>query len=393
MKKILVLTSSFPYRGGEYEGLFIFELCKRLSEKYKVTVLAPYLPGQKKTEEIFGIKIIRFQYAWPSSWQGICYREGMLANLKNNPFLWFLLPGFLISMVVAGVRIVRRLNIDLIHAHWIFPSGLAGALVAKFVKVPLAVTAHGSDIMLLENFFFRQFSKVAIKQAKIITAVSQRGADQIELVLKNKKLKIQVLPMGVDTTLFFPSMQITGSSPLQLLFVGRLYSNKGLKFLINSLPEILKYHPSVELKVVGLGSLAERLKQLVKNLNLESKVKFLGAIDNSKLPDFYRSSAVFILPSSSEGLPVSLLEAMSSGCPAVVTAVGGIPEVVEHGKTGLLIQPRSSQQISEAVNLILGDQELRKRISVSARELVEKKFNWHVIAEKFKQIYEEVIPY
>ena len=116
----------------------------------------------------------------------------------------------------------------------------------------------------------------------------------------------------------------------------------------------------------------------------------LGNLPNKELPDCYCQADVFILPSLSEGMGVSLLEAMSSGCPVVATKVGGVPDVIKDGESGLLVKSRSSEKIAQAVIKILSDVKLRNHLIKEARQTVEKRYDWQIVADSFKLLYQKL---
>jgi len=393
-KRLLVITTSFPYSTAVYEGFFVYELCRRLSKNFEVFVLAPHIANQPKEEKMEDLKVFRFQYAWPASRQQLCYGAGMLNNIRVNLFNFFWLPFFSAFLFLGAKKIIRENRIDLIQAHWIFPSGVLTAMVSKITKVPLLITTQGSDVLISGKPVLRSMAKFALKKAKKVTVLSQSSLNLLLERFKISRDKLIIATMGVDTSKFKPDAEarvplvLKRGEPLlgSLLFVGWLDENKGLRYLLHSIPEILKKFPGAKLKIVGTGHLEQEFKEFVKKLAIEKSVEFLGGVKNEDMPALYMQSDLFILPSLSEGIPVSILEAMASGCPVVVTKVGGIPEFIEHKKTGYLIEPRSVGAISSAVIDLLGDEKLRNEMAKNAHTFVRRNYDWEIVVGKFEKI-------
>ena len=140
LASVLILTSSYPKYLGEPSGIFLHLLAKYLSAQgWHLTVLAPNFPGGKKIEEIEGIQIYRFNYFVPSM-QGLCYRSGMLPNLRKSVILWLQVPLYLASMWYSVLKLLRTQSIDLIHVHWVLPQGIIAGLVRVFSKIPILLT-------------------------------------------------------------------------------------------------------------------------------------------------------------------------------------------------------------------------------------------------------------
>jgi len=147
---------------------------------------------------------------------------------------------------------------------------------------------------------------------------------------------------------------------------------------------------SVRLMLVGDGAEEEELRQLVERLSLGNWVSFIGKIPNEKIPEYLAASDVFVLPSLSEGLPNVILEAMASGLPIVASKVGGLPEMIKNGENGFLVEPKSPEQIAKKVLLLLGDNELKEKISKNNKEKA-KDYSWESIVIKLEKVYQSLL--
>lgn len=275
---------------------------------------------------------------------------------------------------------------DIVHAHQLrsTPTRMA-ALHARIRRIPTAVTDHGLGggnwAGLLPRLFDR-FLTVSAYSARELAAPAARN---------------RVVYGGADPARFWPE---PGAPRRGVLFVGRLTPHKGVDRLIEALPE------DAELRVVGSTGHdpdpPERdYPQLLRSLAARRRVEFLGAVPDADLPALYRGAQVLVLPSVhvtcygreipvSELLGLSCIEAMASGTPVVASSLGGLPEVVDHGVTGFLVEPGNSSELRERLAQILGDRRLAERLGQNARERFLEKFTWEACAERCLSAYSEL---
>lgn len=392
-KKILVLTSTFPRWKNDSEPPFVFELSKRLGEKFKIYVLAPHFSGAKKYEVIDGLKIYRFQYFWPAKLQKLCYKGGILPNLKFNKLLIFQVPFLLVTELLATIRLVRKIRPVIIHAHWIIPQGLIAGLIKKIFKITYIVTTHGGDIFDLQSKVATQLKKFTLNNTKLTTVVSKTIKQEV-LKTINSELKVKVISMGVDSILFHPNkydQSIKRKYNLQeyfLLFVGFLVEKKGIGYLIKAMPTIIKKFPKSKLLIIGIGPQEDRLKELAKNLKLEKNIIFLGSLKNSELPKYYATADLLIAPSiraqkgDLEGLPVVIMEGMATGKPIIATRCGGIPEIVKDGQNGFLVNQKSFRQLADKIVYLLSRPGLIKKMGEKSLSVAQK-YDWQIISQQY----------
>ncbi len=402
MKKILITTSTFPRWKGDSEPPFISDMAQALSKYFKVYVLVPHAIDAKKAETLGEVEIRRFSYFLPHKWQKLCYSGGIYANLLKNKLNYFLVPFLFLFEMIAVIQLIKKESIDLLYANFILPQGFVGVVLKKVIKVPVIINVLGGDIGI-KNPVLRYFVKYSLKRADHVVALTRAIQDEINK-LNIGQIDISVVPLGVYSDLFSPQYRdekirkkyVSNNDPL-LLFVGRLVEKKGVSYLIEAFPKILKQFENSRLLVVGNGLLANDLKRLVQQLNISDSVYFEGDIDNKKLPQYYASADIFIGPSvipesgDLEGQGVVFLEAMASGCCTIGTNIGGIPMSVVHEKSGLLVEQKNSQQISQAVIRILEDSNLRSRLKQDGRDHVVNNFDWQVIARTYMDLFGKFI--
>ena len=311
----------------------------------------------------------------------------------------FPLPIILVPPRPAEIReVITRGRFDIVHAHHAFtPTSLLSISSAEKLRVPSILTNHtiflASDakhIWVPASYVLYPYRRY-INKASLITAVSRAAAKFIEHFAKGKE--IIVVPNGVDVERFtFVAVKTSLLEEPTILYVGRLAYRKGLHVLVRAIPLVLKEIPDAQLLIVGEGYMDSFLKMLIKSLNLEENVKMLGFISDENLPELYASSHLFVLPSlHCESFGVTLLEAMASGRPIIASNVGGIPEVIEDGVTGLLFRRGDAQDLADKIIKVLNDNKLARTLAFNARKLVKERYSWTVIANKVEDLYEKTL--
>ncbi len=400
--RVLVLATTFPRWENDTEPPFVFDLTKHLAEKVSLWVLAPHAPGAKMAEEIEGVRVLRFPYFFPKCLQTLCYEGGILPKLKTKWGARLQLPFFLAAQAFHIWRTARKYKINFIHCHWIIPQGFFVALLNTLSGIPYLLTAHGGDVYSFrKNLVIRICSNYALKRAKACTVNSKPTGQAVHNIRPGSPM--QVVPMGVDTRRFHPekyNQAIKEELNIQdsfLLTVGRFAEKKGFKYLIQAMPEILRKRPQAKLVIIGFGPQEKTLKQLIAELNLESSVLLPGSKTGDELAQYFATADIFIGPSvvtdsgDTEGQGVVFLEAMASGTAVIASDVGGVKDAVRNMETGLLIPQKDPEAIAEKTLLLLEDQELRKNLATNGRKLAESEYSWEKIAERFLEIYGQII--
>jgi glycosyltransferase involved in cell wall biosynthesis len=398
-KRVLVLASTFPRWANDTEPPFVFNLSRRLVDRFDVTVLAPHAAGSKQAETMDGLVVRRFRYFWPAGLEKLAY-GGMLPNLKRNRWLWAQVPFFLLAEFLAARSIVRRENIDVIHAHWLVPQGVVGALLSKVTGVPVVVTAHGADVYGANGGIKNKLKRWALRRTKRVTAVSQDLANAIDRLM-GEDTAVEVISMGVDTDRFKPATEASalrpqlGDGPI-ILFVGRLAEKKGVRYLLDAMPAILTEAPDATLVIVGDGPLRPELEEQARTLQITNSVRFEGAKRPDELPAYYTAADVFAGPSiiaeggDTESFGLVFAEAMASGCPVVASNVGGISDLVKDNDTGLLVHQKDPQALALAICRVLADQTLRARLRRGGLAHIQTNYTQAAIAQRYTDLLEGV---
>jgi glycosyltransferase involved in cell wall biosynthesis len=261
----------------------------------------------------------------------------------------------------------------------------------------LLCTSHGGDLYGLGGFLFDRLKSFVLNRIDGLTVVSQAMRTDTLSIGADAPEKISVIPMGVDLKNQFVPLEKRQFSS-ELLFVGRLVEKKGARFLLEALPSILKEYPAAKLTVVGDGQEKGNLIKLTADLGIQDQVRFVGPVANSKLPGFYQHSDIVIFPSvvaadgDREGFGLVVAEALGCTRAVVVTDLPAMQDIVTNGKTALVVPQKSARHLAEAVNRLLKEPELARRLGQAGRDSVVSKFDWDVIASKYIGLIEALTP-
>lgn len=387
--RLLVLASTYPRWRGDTEPGFVHELSRRLATAFEVTVIAPHYPGAKREETLDAVRVIRFRYA-PQALERLAYDGGILANLRTRPWTCLLVPIFIASQILTCTRFLRKCSPDVIHAHWIVPQALIAVLARglRRTSTPILATAHGGDLFGLRGRAGRLLKSYALRRVDRLSVVStamRPFAEQAGIAAK----KIAVLPMGVDVAHRFTPTTDVMREERKLLFVGRLVEKKGVSVLLNAFARLREDLPGVRLDIVGEGPERAALEKQLTRLNLVNEVRLLGALPQEQLPEQLRRATALIMPSiearsgDQEGFGLVQVEAMGCGCPVISSDLPAVRDVIEHGRTGILVPPHDVDALSGAIRELLTQPAFRTRLATTARQFVCERFDWDKIAEAY----------
>ena len=419
VQKVLVIGSVYPRFHEDAEVPWLRTSIAHLKKAgLDIQVLAPAYKGLK-SHEIDGVKVNRFRYA-PASWEFLTHEEGAPSKMANKPWLQLLAIPYIISGFFKCIKICRKFKPDIIHAHWPFPHAYIALGAAKLFKIPLVLNFHGAELLLIrKKKWVKPLLKFAIGQAQAVFANSSFTASKIKAL---RNVDVEWSPYG--TTLETGNAEphaINGK--FKILFVGRHIERKGIRYLI----EAAKYLPrdQFEIRIVGVGDLTEQLKmqadalchpELYETKNFSSQVElcplgssetepkdlpaeiiFTGKLSPEALANEYKTANVFTLPAivdskgDTEGLGVVLIEAMELGLPIVASNVGGIPDVVINGETGILVPEKDPEALANAYKRLAAEPELVKHLLAGAQKRIAECFTWDGIIERQIAVYNKVL--
>ena len=388
---------------------FLHELLKRLANLgADVHVVVPHREGLKKEEIIDDVCVHRFQYMFPSRFQTLAYGQvgGIPGNIKKFHNKLLVLP-FMLFMSLKLLMIIRKYDIDIVNSHWAIPAGFCAVLTKPIHKKPILLTLYGADVFPIKYGKFRYlktFIAYSINKSDKVVGISDTTCEVGKEI--SGREDIEILPYGIDTERFNPNIngnEIREKYDLKDYFMilssGRMVERKGFRYLIEALPDVLEKCSNTKLIISGDGPERENLENLVATLGLSENVIFPGFIPEGDFPKYMAACDVFVLPAivdrtgDTEGLGLVLVEAMASGRPVIGSNVGGIPYIIrEAEKCGFLVEPKNVSELSEKIIILLKDESLREKFGVNGRKVVEERFSWDKIAERYlEELYRCVI--
>lgn len=400
---ICIVTTMFPKYEGDSYGPFVFEEAKVLVRNgINVHVITQHNPGAKYEEETAGIHIHRFRWLEPPKFKALIYFKG----IKDN----FRLLTYLISLFFNLIFLIRKYDVDVLHAHHTIPTGFIGVIVAKLMKRPIVITAHlmditthGADVGPLgnikdfeSNFIFRRLIIFSLNHSNKIIAVSADLANKIEQMGIDKE-KISIFRNAVDLIRFRPiknkSLRIKydiNKNEVLILFIGHLEAFKGVFELLGAFYKVHNRHENTKLMMVGEGEDAQKVKEKVSKLGLDKSVIFVGKISPENIQKFYQMADIFVLPSYTEGLPLVVIEAMACGLPVIASKVGGIPEVISDSENGFLVQPQKEDVLKVKLETLVTDPNLREQFGKFSMQIIDDEFNIEYKIKRFIRIYKDL---
>ena len=298
----------------------------------------------------------------------------------------------IISFWLEILLVLSKIEPDIVHSQDI-NMGMPGLIAKRLLKKPFLVWGRGSDVYL-PGSYMRPLSKLVLRNADAVIALTQDMKTQIQKIYSRE---ILVIPNGIDIKSFEKSSREKARAKLRIkkkerivTFVGTLRPIKGLEYLVQALNIMGKKGPRVKLMLVGDGEEKEHLEGLVGELELEEDVMFIGRVPNEEIPEYMAASDVFVLPSLSEGFPNVVLQAMAAGLPIIASKVGGLPEIIEEGGNGFLVEPKNAAQIADRISQLLEDDELRLKISRNNRRKATQ-YSWEAVVDRLEEVYQSFL--
>ena len=382
--KVLFLTHNFPRYDGDVAGNFLLRLASALgTQGIDVRVVAPAAPGLDETAKFNGTGVARFHYA-PKRYETLAYGGNMAEQVRDSWSARFTMLGFLGAEFRTAVRERRELQPDVIHAHWWFPSGLVGTWLSRLSHTPLVTTMHGSDVRIARSVSVsRPAFRHVLQNSSAVTAVSRWLAHEAQSLVSAPPPVVAPMPVAVE--LFTPG---GARNPNKLLFVGRLTQQKGLDLLLKTLVLLPQ---AMTLDVVGDGPERQSLESFARELGVATRVRWHGMLQQSALTSHYRSAAALVVPSADEGLGLVAVEAMLCETPVVAFESGGLPDVVQHERTGLLVRERAPETLADAIQQLLGMPDAGRGLGAAGRLHALATFAPESVARRYIDIYQRAI--
>ena len=382
---ILVVSSYFYPEGGGAEN-YAFNIARRLVKKgHKVTVLCSTHQGRSQEEVIDGVEIIRTKPDF---------------RLSTTP-IKLGLPFKLLRMLRGNKFDLINLNFYLVY----YPD--VAAIIGRVCKTPTVLLYHNDmfkeDLLVgsVINAYNHSLQRLTLSLTRKLIVASPYCYNESRFI-RPFKSKAVWIPPGVDIEKYHvgDSFAIHDTYNLPhsakiVLFVGglsRVYQLKGVDYLIKSFPTVLAEVGDVYLVLVGRGDMIPQYQEMCSSLGISERVISTGFVDEDRLIEYYKSTNLLVLASTTiqEGFGMVLIEANASGKPVVGARVGGIQYVIRDGENGLLVPPKDSQALAEAIIRLLSDDDLSHKMGQRGREIAEG-YSWDILAEQTEQVYWEVV--
>ena len=356
--KIAILVGLFPPKWLAGTEIATYNLADHLARRgHEVHILTSHDAGLPEFSEENGFYIHRI--AWPkirfvgviTFWAKICLK-------------------------------IQKIKPDIVHSQSLL-YGIPAVVAKKTLKIPYVVWGQGSDVYL-PGRFTRMTSKPILQNADAVLALTE---DMKEKMREIYEREISIVSNGIDLEGFkiSPGGKERDSAKT-IIFVGRLHPVKGVQYLIEAMATVHQEMPDVKLVIVGDGAERSRLEELAEILDLKSCIQFAGQVPQERIPQMMHQADVFALPSLSESFGIVNLEAMAAGLPIVATNVGGIPDIVEDGVNGYLVNAKNPDEIADRILMLMQNSEMREKISANNREKAEL-HTWDRIAGTVERVY------
>lgn len=289
-------------------------------------------------------------------------------------------------------NVLETFDPDLVHVHnrFFFTSYACGVVHASRADVPIVTSLHLGDIGeidgvggMVAELFEQTAGRLLLRASDHVVTVSEAVATQARKL--NQNVPVSVVRNAVELA-EFPHSPPDGK---EVVFVGRLVRNNGPRDLVAAVPHVLEEHPDAHFHIVGTGPLEDELTKEADDLGVSESVSFHGFVDD--ITDAYDTADVFCRPSYSEGLPLTVLESMASGVPPVVSEIAGVPEVVSHEETGMLVTPGDIDELVRSLIWTLDDTERLTQLGEQAREYAEANLSWDQRVHKVLSVYQQTV--
>ncbi len=389
--KICYIGSVYPRNNDDSEVPWLRKTVNLLVEKgHDITVFVPSFRGLKP-HTIDGVTVKRFRY-FPAKWEDLTGEEGAPNKIYKLHYkiitLFYLLSGSLQLSLLHS-----RKKFDILHVHWPFPHGIFSMFATLFCKSKVILNFHGACLLLAQRYsFVRNFLKYFIKNADAVIVNSSFTGKKVTEIYDSP---IHVIPYG---TTVIPKTIVRKKVPGRQIFsVGRMIERKGFIYLIEAMPQVISQFPDAKLTLAGGGPLREQLLQQVNKLQLQKNINLPGKISAKELEMLYAQGDIFVLPAiidkngDTEGLGVVLIEAMTYKIPVIASNVGGIPDVIVTGTSGILVEQKNSSMLANELIGLLNEPDKMQKIGNQGYNFISIRFSWERVIREIENLYSDVM--
>ena len=386
--KILMLTWEYPPRIVGGIDRVVHDLSKRLiKDGHEVTVITYRDGNVPEYENDKGVEV---------------YRVDNYMIHPNNFIDWIMQLNF--NMIAKATEVINKEGgFDVIHAHDWLVTYAAKSLKQSF-NLPMVATIHATEAGRNSGIhddtqrYINDTEWLLTYEATEVIVNSNYMKGHVQGLFGLPFDKISVIPNGINLNNFTGidrdydfRRRFAMDNEKIILYVGRLVYEKGVQHLISAMPKILENYHDSKLVIAGKGGMIDELKSQVESMGLSNKVYFTGYLNQKEVQKMYKCADVAVFPSTYEPFGIVALEAMLAGIPTVVSDIGGLNEIVEHGVNGMKSYTGNPNSIADSVLSLLFDPQLAMNVTKNAKNKVKDEFNWQKIAQDTHYIYELAI--
>lgn len=400
---IVIVTHSYPRFKGDWRSNFIEELAVGYRQcGAEVTVLVPYVrEWNRESEDNAGISIVTYRYVPFASWHILGYGKSMKGDLKMNPLHVLLFPCLLVFGSFRLARLLRSRRVSFIHAHWAVPNtliALAGRVLAR-AKVKVFSSFPGSDVTVItrSGVLGNVLARIIGRSDYLACNSFDLKEDLVKAGMPAERIDLVIYGVNNATMRFDQRarQRIRGrlglaKGDVMLLMVGRFVPKKGFTTAIRAMRLIKTRFNKTRLFVIGSGLLESEYKRIIADDNTDDVVTLLGEVLLGDLADYYAACDVLLMPSErypTDGLNVVVVEAMACGRPVVASDVGGNDLVVFDGVNGYLHRAGDAAELVDKLIPLIESNSLRQTMGEASKRLVDDRFNWQSIAQRYISEY------
>jgi len=405
--RVLVLTHTYPRFAQDTNGPFVKDLSEALARLGpRLRVLTAHDNRFRFDPSFHRVPVRTYRYVWPDAAHLLGYSRTIKADTNLKWWLMPLVPGMVLSAFHSVLREVESFSPDIVHAHWLVPSGFIAGVVSRFKGTRTVVTLHGSGAYLAGRYgMLARVISTGLKGVSRVVSCSPDLAAVVER-LGFPPDRISLVPNGVDVEAFsiaftqrekvswLKKWGIPEGSPV-ILALGRFAYKKGFHHLVKAAAR-LKDKIDFRLVLAGGGDLEGELRRLVAQVGLAERTVFPGVVYRPDIPRWLACADIFCVPSvrdpkgNVDGLPVVLLEAMAAAKAIVASRISGIPLAVGDNEA-VMVEPGDEMGLAGALELLLGDPGLRKELGERARRRARRELDWESVARRYLEIYHQVL--
>ncbi len=408
--RILHLATTYPLHGGDSNAAFVEALVEGLCRRgHEVHVLLPWHPRLELEREGRSAVLHSFMATPFKSWHPWGYAQALSADRSLRWDAYLATPFAAFSAARAMRAIMRRTDVDVVHANWLLPAAPIVRSALRGSDKPMIVSCHGSGVFLAQKrSWASSAARWGLRRSGAVTACSRDLTRRVAALGAGPEP--QWVPYGVDLENFRPAgaedrrrrrRELAERLGLQpdapwILAVGRLVYKKGFEYLVRSMADVRARVPDAQLVVAGDGPLRPQLAAAAAETGVTDAVHLVGAVAHADLPALYSAADIVAVPSvhgpggNVDGLPNVFLEGLASGTAVVASRIAGIPDIGRDGETVVLVGEGDIPGLADAIAGLLEDPARREALGKAARADAEDRLGWDHVAARFESLYQEL---